>query len=59
MLQYNEMIIVMCPKCFKKQKYLPQKGLLSEKSKRCVYCGHTFKIYINPYKNRILKIEKN
>lgn len=52
------MIIVKCPKCKHNMNYMPKPGMITEKSKRCVYCGHTFKVHSNLEKNRIVKIEK-
>jgi ribosomal protein S27E len=52
------MLKVKCPKCGKEQNYLPRPGMITEKSKRCVYCGHTFKIHSNQEKSRIIKVEK-
>lgn len=52
------MMIVKCPKCKHNMKYSPKRGEISNKSKRCVYCGHTFKIHSDLEKSRIIKIEK-
>ncbi|GIU69404.1 MAG: hypothetical protein KatS3mg002_0640 [Candidatus Woesearchaeota archaeon] len=52
------MIIVKCPKCKHNMKYEPQKGRITKKNKRCVYCGYTFKVHSNIEKSRIIKIEK-
>jgi len=54
------MIIVRCPKCKNVMKYQPMKytgNVLTAKKKRCVYCGHTFKIHSDEKKSRIIKIE--
>jgi len=34
--------LLQCPNCKNKMKYSTS-GLLSDKRKRCVYCGHSFK----------------
>jgi acetyl-CoA carboxylase beta subunit len=52
------MLKVKCPKCKKDQNYDPRPGQLSSKTKRCVYCGHTFKIYSDQRKNNIVRIVK-
>ena len=44
---------VKCPNCNNTQKYGPKGNDLKNKSKRCVYCGRTFKIYKNVNDNRI------
>jgi hypothetical protein len=35
-------------------KYQPRPGMLSEKKKRCVYCGATFTVHANIEKTRIV-----
>ena len=52
------MLKVRCPKCKHNMNYLPQPGMLTTKSKRCVYCGHTFKIHSNQMKSRNVKVGK-
>ncbi len=49
------MLIVRCPGCGHDQRYRPQGGLLTAKSKRCVYCGRTFKVHGSLPKSRIVK----
>lgn len=54
------MIIVKCPHCGNTQRTAPkveQRGDITKKVKRCVYCGHSFKIHSNLDKSRIIKIE--
>jgi len=38
------MFVLKCPKCGNKMKCEPQEGAISGKSKKCVYCGRSFKI---------------
>ena len=45
---------VRCPKCHHDMLYQPKKGLMSHKIKRCVYCGHSFKVHASPEKSRII-----
>jgi hypothetical protein len=52
------MIIVKCPKCKHDMKYDPKPGMITSKSKRCVYCGHTFKIHSDLEKSKIVRVEK-
>jgi uncharacterized Zn finger protein len=56
------MLIVRCPKCGKDQKTNPilkNTGDVTSKVKRCVYCGHSFKIHSSIEKTRIIKtVEK-
>ncbi|MGV8163024.1 MAG: hypothetical protein ACP5N2_06860 [Candidatus Nanoarchaeia archaeon] len=55
------MLIVRCPKCGKDQRTAPivkREGDLTNKVKRCVYCGHSFKIHSSLAKSRIVKVEK-
>ncbi|MFA6074095.1 MAG: hypothetical protein WC758_08310 [Candidatus Woesearchaeota archaeon] len=54
------MLIVRCPKCGKDQRTAPiikQEGDLTKKVKRCVYCGHSFKIHSTLLTSRIVKTE--
>jgi uncharacterized Zn finger protein len=56
------MLIVRCPKCGKDQKTDPRlkkKGDIISKVKRCVYCGHSFKIHSSIDKSRIVKRVEN
>lgn len=46
------MLLVKCPKCLHDQKYAPNGNI---KSKRCVYCGKTFKVHADLSKSRIVK----
>ncbi|MBD3313553.1 hypothetical protein GF345_03855 [Candidatus Woesearchaeota archaeon] len=41
------MLIVRCPRCKKDMKYQEKTSILCSKRKRCVYCGHSFKIKDN------------
>ena len=38
------MLLLKCPKCGQKMKYESSDSLLIKKRKRCVYCGHSFKV---------------
>jgi DNA-directed RNA polymerase subunit M/transcription elongation factor TFIIS len=53
------MLRVSCPKCKNVQNYDPQlrneNTSISTKTKRCVYCGHTFKVHSNQEKSRIVE----
>ena len=49
------MLIVKCPQCKHNQNYDPKAGSLSEKSKKCVYCGKSFKVHSDLKKSRIVK----
>ena len=33
-----------CPKCKNRMKYQSGSIVLTEKKKRCVYCGHAYKV---------------
>lgn len=50
------MLLVRCTRCGHDMKYQPTPGSLSEKSKRCVYCGHTFKVHTNLEQSRIINV---
>jgi len=50
------MLTVRCPKCHHDQKCDPKPGNITDKVKRCVYCGHSFKIHIDQTKSRIMKV---
>ncbi len=52
------MIVVKCPKCKHDQNYLPHPGMLTSKTKRCVYCGYTFKIHSDLEKSRIVEVKR-
>jgi hypothetical protein len=49
------MLLLQCPKCKNRMKADPKAGSLTEKKKRCVYCGHTFKIHTSPASSTIIK----
>jgi len=51
------MFTVKCPRCKHEMKYMPIKGKLSKKVKRCVYCGYSFKVHSSSEKSRIIKEE--
>jgi phage FluMu protein Com len=48
------MLKVSCPRCKKIQSYQPQTGSITDKIKRCVYCGCSFKVHSNQVKSRII-----
>jgi DNA-directed RNA polymerase subunit RPC12/RpoP len=50
------MLLVRCPRCGHDMKYLPKPGLLSEKSKRCVYCGRNFKVHSSLPASRVVRV---
>ncbi|MBN1275409.1 hypothetical protein JXA12_03895 [Candidatus Woesearchaeota archaeon] len=53
------MFVVRCPACKHTMRYQPVKeGMVSEKKKRCVYCGHTFKIHPSLIDSRIVREEE-
>ena len=53
------MFVVKCPECKHDMRYQPIKaGVVSEKKKKCVYCGHTFKIHTSSIKSRIVREEE-
>ncbi len=49
------MFKVSCPKCKNQMNYDPKAGAITTKIKRCVYCGHSFKIHANIDKSRIIE----
>ena len=51
------MLVVRCPSCGHDMRYQPQGGLVSEKKKRCVYCGCTFMVHSALPKSRIVDVE--
>lgn len=54
------MFVVRCPQCKQTMRYQATKtGPVSDKKKKCVYCGYTFKIHPNYKKSRILREEKD
>jgi Zn ribbon nucleic-acid-binding protein len=53
------MFVVKCPQCKHDMRYHALKtGLVTEKRKRCVYCGHAFKIHVNLKDSRIVREEE-
>jgi Zn ribbon nucleic-acid-binding protein len=55
------MLIVRCPHCGKDQRTDPRitnLGDLTKKVKRCVYCGHSFRIHSSQVRSHIVKVEK-
>jgi transposase-like protein len=44
------MFLVKCPKCKHDMKYQTTSSLLTNKKKRCVYCGRSFSV-----KDRLVK----
>jgi len=38
------MLILRCPKCKNKMKYQSSDGYVAKKAKKCVYCGHSFRV---------------
>jgi len=49
------MLLVKCPGCGRNQKCQPKPGFVTTKSKRCVYCGRSFKIHSSIEKSRIVR----
>ncbi|HYD03947.1 MAG TPA: hypothetical protein VEC16_06655 [Alphaproteobacteria bacterium] len=49
---------VRCPNCKNPQNYIPAGGQVAGKSKRCVYCGKSFKVHSGPEDSQILSIQK-
>ncbi len=52
------LLLVRCDKCGNNQKVAPRvksRSDVSKKSKRCVYCGKSFKIHSGLDNSRILK----
>lgn len=49
------LLLVRCNHCGNDQKTSPKGQVLTNKSKRCVYCGKTFKYYNNVNDNRLIK----
>lgn len=59
----NNMLKVKCPKCHHEMLYDPKSSGsivsdITKKVKKCVYCGHSFKVHSTLLKTRIVKIEK-
>jgi uncharacterized Zn finger protein len=50
------MLIVRCPRCGKDQKTWPRTLAVTETTKRCVYCGRSFKVHSSLPKSRIIEI---
>lgn len=50
------MLLVRCPACHHDQKYQPNGGPISEKKKRCVYCGRSFTVHANQERSRIVAL---
>ena len=50
------MLEVKCPSCHHIMKYQPKEGTITEKVKRCVYCGRSFKIHASLNESRVHKI---
>ncbi|MBI2128706.1 hypothetical protein HYU07_00555 [Candidatus Woesearchaeota archaeon] len=38
------MLLLKCPKCRQEMKYQNKDGILTKKIKKCVYCGHSYKV---------------
>jgi len=47
-------LLVKCPKCGKNMKVAPRIDV-TKATKRCVYCGKSFKIHTSPKDSRIVK----
>ncbi|MDP2750683.1 MAG: hypothetical protein Q8O89_07680 [Nanoarchaeota archaeon] len=43
----NKQLLLICPKCKHRMKYQSTTADLAGKSKRCVYCGRSFKVLRN------------
>lgn len=53
------MFVVKCPQCKHDMRYHALKTApVTEKRKKCVYCGHTFKIHVNLKDSRIVREEE-
>ncbi|MBD3209451.1 hypothetical protein GF367_03455 [Candidatus Woesearchaeota archaeon] len=53
------MFVVRCPSCKHTMRYQPVKaGVVSEKVKKCVFCGHSFKIHPSLVESRIVREEE-
>lgn len=53
------MFVVKCPQCKHTMRYQAVKTApISDKKKKCVYCGHTFKIHVNLLDSRIVREEE-
>lgn len=51
-------LLVRCPECHQTMKYNPDISHIAEisdKAKRCVYCGRSFKVHPSPDKSRVVK----
>lgn len=51
------MLVVQCRRCQRRMRYQPTGGLVSEKKKRCVFCGHTFRVHPSLPESRIIAVE--
>lgn len=49
------MLLVKCPRCGNEQKYDPGPGEITTKSKRCVYCGRSFKVHPDQERSCIVR----
>ncbi|MFH1072484.1 MAG: hypothetical protein V1743_03585 [Nanoarchaeota archaeon] len=49
------MLKLRCPRCKQDMLYDPKAGSITSKVKRCVYCGHSFKVHTSPEKSRIVQ----
>ncbi|MEM4259943.1 MAG: hypothetical protein QXG00_01790 [Candidatus Woesearchaeota archaeon] len=57
------MLKVKCPKCHQEMLYNPNTtnsnlSEITKKIKKCVYCGHSFKVHSELMKSRLVKIGK-
>ena len=55
----GSMFVVRCPECRHTMRYHPTKtGVVSSKTKKCVYCGRSFKIHPSYVDSRIVREEE-
>lgn len=55
----TRVFVVKCPECKHSMRYQPVKaGVVSEKKKKCVYCGRSFKIHPSYVTSRIVREEE-
>jgi len=40
----NKMFLLQCPGCKNRMKYQNRGSIIIKKSKKCVYCGRSFKV---------------
>ena len=55
------LLVVRCPECKQTMRYHPRiehKHEISEKRKKCVYCGRSFKVHSNRFDSNIVRIEE-